>query len=523
MQSPLARPPGGPPGWARGIRTGAFLADSPRASGEQPRANPSPPAASSASGHAERPRPPGVCRDARPADSPRPAGEQPRADPWQPVAHGGAGHEEGPRLPGICKDSRPNDSPHASDVQPRADPSQPPARGAASHAESSRPPGGLPGWARDFLRGEFGAFDALLRVPAQSRVTMGWACLTLRLAAAHGRPLAPKESPFDGTLGYPGEGPYRPRLDVDVRSYRVSTPAVAARRRVRIREFKAWTLLTHSLSLEAVLALRPADLGRVVAEFGQTLYAAGRSLLDFAETINALVDIDRALTGCLPHAWDAAWVWRSLTPAGNRMPMPEKVMLAMITVALNWNLPHVALLIATGFMGLLRVHELRWLRFGSFVTPSLILVDDCTVLVIIEKPTMRRLGARRSYVRVDDPGLVMFAERFATAFPPDALVFDGTYVQLRNVFTALCREVGVQAGAPGGLTLGSLRPGGATWLYRATDCPETVRYRGRWASNRMLEINIQAVGAASVLPRLRPAARDRVAALAAAAPQVLAN
>lgn len=73
-------------------------------------------------------------------------------------------------------------------------------------SEPPRPPGGLPGWARDILGGEFASLDALLRVPMQSRMTMGWACLTLRLAAARGRPLAPKELPFDGTLGYPGEG-----------------------------------------------------------------------------------------------------------------------------------------------------------------------------------------------------------------------------------------------------------------------------------------------------------------------------
>lgn len=279
----------------------------------------------------------------------------------------------------------------------------------------------------------------------------------------------------------------------------------------------------HALPLRAALALQLGDLDRLVEEYGQSLYAAGRSLLDFAETINALVDLDRALKGNLPRAWDAAWVWRSLTPAGNRVPMPEKVMLAMVTVALQWNLPHVALLIATGFMGLLHVHELRWLRFGSFVTPSLMLVDDCTMFVVIEKPKMRRLGARRSYVRVDDPGLVAFAERFAAVFPPNAFVFEGTYVQLRDVFAALCREVGVPAGAPGGLKLGSLRPGGATWLYRATDCTETVRFRGRWASHLMLEIYIQEVGAASVLPRLSSAARGRIGSLAAAAPQVLAN
>ena len=78
--------------------------------------------------------------------------------------------------------------------------------------------------------------------------------------------------------------------------------------------------------------------------------------MDFAETINAIVDQDRSLKGRLPRAWDVAWVWRTLIPAGIRLAMPEKVMLAIMSVALRWGLPNVALLLACGFLGLLRVH-----------------------------------------------------------------------------------------------------------------------------------------------------------------------
>lgn len=89
----------------------------------------------------------------------------------------------------------------------------------------------------------------------------------------------------------------------------------------------------------------------------------------------------------------------------------------MLTEALHGGLPHVALLVATGFWGLLRVHNLRWLRIGSFVMPSLLLVGDSTVFVVIDKPKLRRLLGRRSYVGVD-AGLVTFAELFATPRRP---------------------------------------------------------------------------------------------------------
>ena len=44
-------------------------------------------------------------------------------------------------------------------------------------------------------------------------------------------------------------------------------------------------------------------------------------------------------------------------------------------------------------------------------------------------------------------------------------VFDDSYAQLRGIFFATYAELGVPGGGPGGLTLGSLRLGGATSLH----------------------------------------------------------
>ena len=107
--------------------------------------------------------------------------------------------------------------------------------------------------------------------------------------------------------------------------------------------------------------------------------------------------------------------------------------------------------------------------------------------------------------------------------PSDDYVFNRSYALFRSTFLALLREVGLPVAGPLALTWGSLRPGGATWLLRATDSPETVRFRGRWASSRMLEIYVQEVGAASVLPALSAHVRRRIARLASLAPGLLAQ
>ena len=43
------------------------------------------------------------------------------------------------------------------------------------------------------------------------------------------------------------------------------------------------------------------------------------------------------------------------------------------------------------------------------------------------------------------------------------------------------------------LDLGSLRPGGATWILQQTENGEFTRRRGRWINQRVMEIYIQEV------------------------------
>ena len=102
-------------------------------------------------------------------------------------------------------------------------------------------------------------------------------------------------------------------------------------------------------------------------------------------------------------------------------------------------------------------------------------------------------------------------------------MFDGSYYELQAIFNAICAELGLPCGGSEGLALGSIRPGGATWLYRITENSELVRFRGRWSSLRTLEVYIQEVGALSILPRFSATARSLVRQLADYAPQELAR
>ena len=141
--------------------------------------------------------------------------------------------------------------------------------------------------------------------------------------------------------------------------------------------------------------------------------------------------------------------------------------------------------------------------------------------MVIRKPKMRRLAARREHVLVSEPSVAAF---LASAFRDrsgDELVFPAGGARLREAFAAILSGLGVPTGDAVGLTLASLRAGGATWFYEETRDLELVRWRGRWGAPRTLEVYIQEVGALHVLAGVGQPVRDRVHRFAAALPNLL--
>eukprot|EP00959_Pyramimonas_sp_CCMP1952_P298517 6244136-Pyramimonas_sp.AAC.1 len=61
-----------------------------------------------------------------------------------------------------------------------------------------------------------------------------------------------------------------------------------------------------------------------------------RSRHDYDETINAVVDANRALRHPLDAAWDISFTREHLTPGSNHQAMLEALLLASVSLALAW-------------------------------------------------------------------------------------------------------------------------------------------------------------------------------------------
>ena len=118
--------------------------------------------------------------------------------------------------------------------------------------------------------------------------------------------LAPKARPFYGTLCFPGEGPRAVLLPdrpfADLRTFRNFILAVAARRANRRSELNLFLFHFGFTSFDLFLEASSDIIDKILANWGQSLFRAGRSLGDFSEGILSVVDCRRSLRGHLQRS-----------------------------------------------------------------------------------------------------------------------------------------------------------------------------------------------------------------------------
>lgn len=335
---------------------------------------------------------------------------------------------------------------------------------------------------------------------------------------------------FDSTLGFPGEGPRPPRHDsapvrgrppLDLSASAAHTPQVQRRRALYWSKFAIWHQDNYNTPGTALFLLTPRAAGLRLGRYGQYLYDRGRSLLEYSEVLNACVDMLPSWRRQLQEAWVVAWSWKAATDANNRLPCPAVVVRALAAVLLLLQRPLPALGLLLGFAAFLRPVELSALTLEDVVLPEDLGVDVRALFCRIRNPKNRRLAARLEHVRVDQPGLLAFARAIKQRWPRDARLFL-SYAALSREWSRLCCFLGLPASGANGLTPASLRSGGASWLFHSTQDLSMVRWRGRWAAARTLDIYVQEVAALSVLPALPPPAQARIQFFAARLPSLSA-
>ena len=209
-----------------------------------------------------------------------------------------------------------------------------------------------------------------------------------------------------------------------------------------------------------------------------------------AETLNALAQTFGWLRSLLAGPWSLIRTWEGLEPVQHHPPLPLAVVRALVTTALLWQWPRMAVMLALGFFGLLRPSELIGLRRQDVSLPGDHLEGD-VIYVRVNQPKTRNKAALCQYVRIDEDGVPGWVLRHVETVPMWRRLWNGSWAAFKARFDLLQAEVLRRTV----FLPSSLRPGGATYLFRKWDENlSKLQWRGRWRSARMLEIYVLVLG-----------------------------
>jgi len=285
--------------------------------------------------------------------------------------------------------------------------------------------------------------------------------------------------------------------------------------------FSQWSLQIPSAPDLVYLVTRPDELNLALEAFGRALFRHLRPRGEYINTILAIVDCRRSLRRQLSPAWDFAELWYSFMPGTNRVAMPYLLMEAFTAEGLSRGWVRWVAVLRLCFFGILRPGEVLSAKRRTLCLPSDLCRDanvDWRSYVGIVAPKTRLSAARQQYGRCDDWFTSWLWIALAEHADADAPLWEGTSNSFRAKWNVICSALGVPANESTGVTPASLRGGGASWLYEATEDMELVRHRGRWSSLKMCEIYIQEVGGHRFYATLPRPVRDGIAARASLAP-----
>lgn len=351
----------------------------------------------------------------------------------------------------------------------------------------------------------------------------GWSLWVLLLllcsGASHGMPLHPRNpadfARFEARQQRPQIEPGRPVLEV-----------TSSHRRQYLQNFMRWCQ-EESIDFEGLLETyywHIEEINTILEKFGRCLYAAGWPYNHYAETINAIGAKKPAIRRQLQGAWDFAYGWVRDEPPSHHRAMPWQVLLAMLTTALSWGWLKLAGMMALSWGSLLRVGEFCAALRGDLLLPEDTHFTNRFSLLAIREPKTRFSAARHQSAKLDIGDLLEVVSMAFFRLQRHQKLWPHSAQTLRNRFRQVLQALNLPTVSQSGnraLDLGSLRPGGATWLLQQYESGELVQRRGRWMNYKVMQIYIQEVGAFQYLASLDNDCRTRIYSLAESFPATL--
>ena len=273
-----------------------------------------------------------------------------------------------------------------------------------------------------------------------------------------------------------------------------------------------WVPLSQKSSSSRVI---DAWLARVVEhcyQEGERLYKVRLGILG----LQRLLQLSGPL---LRGTWSSLRAWQSLMPVRSRVPMSKYITQAVLLVCLargfretgtsrlRWWSAMMGCWLA--FEGLLRPGETCNLLVGDLTFPELGWAEEAAVglVLAIRKPKTRRVW-RTQFVLIKDSALIAWLSWWVTGREPHRLFMRVPRREWAKLVGRALEELDMHTK---NFTLGSLRGGGATHMFRVTENITKLQYHGRWARQETVKSYLQEALSTQVLASASALARNQLA------------
>lgn len=284
-----------------------------------------------------------------------------------------------------------------------------------------------------------------------------------------------------------------------------------------LEDFDNW-LQADGVSLEQLIGSAELDiefLNLQLERYGRSLYLSGRPYghYAYAEIINGVSGKRPRVRRMLQQAWDLAYAWVRQEPPSPHVALPCQALLSMIATAFYWGWSREAGILALSWGGLTRIGEAFAATRKQLVLPRDIEYTAEFVLLQIDEPKTRFRAARHQVAKVDQPQLMAVLDLEFGRLCSHQCLWPFSGQTMRSRFRKLLFANGLDRlprSISRGLDLGSLRAGGASWLMLVSENPDLTRRRGRWLTNKIMEIYVQEVSAIQFIPHLQKDAKKQI-------------
>ena len=299
-------------------------------------------------------------------------------------------------------------------------------------------------------------------------------------------------------------GPRRPfvrQRAVNLGDVLLLEPATIALRSKLWDEFSRWFASQFGASnLDLWAGLAPGLFAASLAAYGHHCFDAGKSLHYYRQLLAHIQKTHGSVKPHLSCAWEVVNKWELVEPVTHRVPIPEPLLQAAISLALLWGWRRWAAVTMFNFYAIARIGEVLRANRGDALTPRDILFEQMVVFLKVRAPKSKNRGPRTQYSAVELERCVEFVSSVWNELMPDEMLYPGSASSYRTRWDKILKRLGVPASLK--LTPGSLRAGGCIAAYRRKEPIQDILWRMRLAHQKTLSYYLQEVNASSVLPSL---------------------